>query len=250
MIDFETLGVGMCPVPGSFGAVIFDADRRYSIDQLRNAGNTPALVSCFTYFDIDSAINAGLDITADTIKFWCEQPDSTFVFAPKGVARMKVAEFASYFRQWLVSSLCMVNMKADDGWYTDQIRVWSRGQEFDYGLLRRLFELGGMEAPWKYDAGRDLRTTMDQRYGSTKPHFYKPGLAKFKQHHPVEDCMAQVWMLTNDQAQVYAELFPDRPMLEVPKAVEPELIPITPSTVEDFTDVSADPEYKALDADG
>jgi hypothetical protein len=132
MLDLETLGVSPGCVVLSIGAVPFNADT----GDVHSTG-------FYADLNITSQLDQGLRIDEKTLLWWLEQQDTPRLHQAKAV-RQHPGVVLDNFRDWY---------KAMKG-----ATIWGNGMDFDQPILAALFRAYGIETPWKYNAGRDVRT--------------------------------------------------------------------------------------------
>ena len=132
MIDIETLG----KVPGaavlSIGAVMFDS-----------AGLGETFCAAVS---LQSCIDVGLKIDADTVSWWMKQSDEA-----------RRAAFRSD-----APPLQAVLLRFTDWFVAQQARYpWCHGATFDVPILDAAYAACGLQTPWKFYDVRDTRTLYD-----------------------------------------------------------------------------------------
>lgn len=160
MLDLETLSVAPNAAIMSMALVGFNR---------RDLETTEYYVTCepdLRRYSVDYS----------TVKFWLEQSDE----ARKALLAPPIQ---------LVRALNGLS-----GFYNDYAaegaRVWALPISFDLPIIENAFrteDLSAGKAPWKYDAGRDLRTILDLA-NIAKAERVKPTLA----HDALSDCHAQI----------------------------------------------------------
>lgn len=155
MLDIETLGVQSYAVILSIGAVKFDITTGIFSDTL------------YTTICLQSCIDIGLHIEANTLQWWLQQPTEVFAEALKG--DYTITKALHEFSQW----------------YTPRTPIWGNAASFDLGLLANAYHKAGIPQPWSYYDERCLRTL-----AHLAPHLRSTnGGIK---HHPVSDCKYQI----------------------------------------------------------
>jgi len=144
MIDLETLGTGDDAMVISIGAVGFELELTTKEGDQLSRGFEIA---------IDPLIAVG-EIDASTAIWWMHQSkeaqDSTFSGANKGISSQRALLFLdNYLHNYTIGK---------------DVRVWANGPTFDLTKLERLFKKFEMPLPWKYSAGRDVRTMRQLDY--------------------------------------------------------------------------------------
>lgn len=75
-------------------------------------------------------------------------------------------------------------------------RVWARGICFDINNIESLFAHTTLPCPWPHNAPMDQRSVLRSR--ETHPERgmpEKPSLLAYEPHHPIGDCVTQVWRM-------------------------------------------------------
>lgn len=137
--DLETLGVKASSVILSIGAVAFDETTLYQEMKVN--------------LSIEDQLRWGRTIDGPSLLYWFQATEKARIEATKGPVRTTEAldKFAGFIKG--------VSPKAP---------VWANGQDFDLGILGNLFDTLGVDRPWAYNAGRDMRTLVAIA-GGTKP---------------------------------------------------------------------------------
>ena len=125
MLDIETMGLEPGSAILSIGACRFDA---------HGIGET-----YYDEIDIDSCLEAGLEIDNDTREWWSDQPEQLVPDGDKPIGVSLVS-----FSQWLRSETF------------DEI--WANSPSFDLAILETAYELTDYQVPWKFYETRDVRT--------------------------------------------------------------------------------------------
>lgn len=134
MIDLETMGTGQNSLVIAIGAVFFDPDTGDLGEEF------------YTNIDWQSGIDAGLEINADTVKWWLEQ-NSTAIKAILAPGK-QIDTALEYFYLWISA-----NAKSPSYVYP-----WGNGATFDISLLENAYNKVGERLPWKFWNVRDCRT--------------------------------------------------------------------------------------------
>ena len=128
MIDIETMGNMSHSAIVSIGAVRFDLE----------TGETGE--TFYINVDLQSCLDAGLIINADTLMWWLNQSEA---------ARKKIIEKGSPLSAALI--LLSAFVTKDD-------QVWGNSARFDLGILSDAFNTLGMPIPWDFRKERCVRT--------------------------------------------------------------------------------------------
>lgn len=171
-IDIETMGKAPDSAILSIGAVEF------------NDGGVVAGFS--TVINLQSCMQAGLKIYADTTVWWMQQSEQ---------ARSAILDCGSDDAPSLGTALVELSkfMLGDyQGWGGEplnDIAVWGNGSDFDNATLQVAFDRVGLKTPWCFWNNRDLRTLRDavsMVTGEDAPR-HKPEVA----HDAYHDAVAQ-----------------------------------------------------------
>ena len=163
MLDIECLSNGNCASIVQIGACFFD----------RYTGSVNPLEVFSVNINIQSCIDAGLQVDGDTIKWWMDQvikrgePSWLKDPVPVETALGKFREF--YYK---------INKSA---------LVWSHAT-FDVVILSNAYRTIGQKTPYLYRNCRDIRTLVDLSGVHTK----KEGEGDPKNHNALDDCIYQV----------------------------------------------------------
>lgn len=135
MIDIETMGTSCISAIASIGAVSFDM--KGEIVSRYHMG-----------VDLQSCVNAGLEIDASTVRWWLKQckenQDRLLALKTKTLKEALLGLFDSFAP--------LNNFKTC---------VWSHGSNFDTVILENACKLVGVPVWWKYSNVRDTRTLFD-----------------------------------------------------------------------------------------
>jgi len=157
MLDLETLSTGNNAVIVQIGACYFD-------NKTGDIGDEFSI-----NVDIDSAMETGLTVDGDTIKWWMEQSDE--------------ARSAVFTRpQKLVQALTDFNKFVKN---VDDV-IWSHAT-FDFVILMNAYEKSGIKSKFSYKSDRDIRTLVNMP-GIKKKEFPPVGI----HHNALDDCRFQV----------------------------------------------------------
>ena len=164
MIDLETLGTNPdCPVI-SIGATFFDIEKKV-------LGPT-----FYLPLDIQSQLDAGRKVDADTIKWWLGQSNAAkHVFKEKAQDPKKVLELLSQFVKQHPKSY-----------------VWGNGSTFDITILESLYATYGLDYPWSHFNIMDLRTF--KRFIARGKKVMNHGVS----HNALDDAISQAQYVMNN----------------------------------------------------
>lgn len=161
MIDLETMGTRPNAPIIAIGAVTFDSRNLTLGEQF------------YAVVDLQSSVNLGSVIDADTVMWWMKQSDDARkAFARKG---MYASEALTALSSWLDRNC--VELKSR--------RVWACGTDFDCTMLREHYAKAGLGLPWMFWNQRDYRTVR-ALYPNVEPD-ERRGL-----HNALDDAIYQV----------------------------------------------------------
>ncbi|RYD77409.1 MAG: 3'-5' exoribonuclease [Sphingobacteriales bacterium] len=160
MIDIETLGTDSNSVILSLAAVEFDIA----------TGKTGA--SFYKRVNLQSALDAGLKVSASTIKFWFEQSEA---------ARKDLFAEVEALEDVLVAFTLFAN-RGDVKRF-----VWGNSARFDLGILENAYKSFSIRVPWIHWNERDVRTL-----ASLQPETRKEMPFTGTKHNPLDDCFHQI----------------------------------------------------------
>lgn len=163
MIDLETMGTDSYSAILSIGAVGFDME----------TGKTGPEFYCNV--DLDSCIKKGLRLNGRTVMWWMAQSnearESLTNPAPK-----KLEDALSSFSLWVRSNFS-----------EESVQVWGNSARFDLGILQNAYEKVNMDAPWKFNNERCVRT-LASFSPETKRNYVHDGV----DHNALSDCYKQI----------------------------------------------------------
>lgn len=127
MVDLETMGSGSNSAIISIGAVRF--------------GDGKLQETFYTNINLQSCIDAGLQMDASTIMWWMKQSDSARKAFNSGVL---LTEALTNFGTFILSK--------------PNPEIWGNGVDFDNVLLANAYRVIKKQLPWKYWNNRCYRT--------------------------------------------------------------------------------------------
>lgn len=127
MLDLETFGTKPGSVIVSIGAATFDG-----------------LDTFHAFLDLEEQVSHGMSIDPNTVMWWLGQSDAARDAIRLKKPTMGVASVLGEFSVWY---------HREEG-----SAIWGNGSDFDLPMLAALYAKFGMTVPWKYNAGRDVRT--------------------------------------------------------------------------------------------
>lgn len=182
MIDIETLGTGSNAVVVSIAAVFFD----------RYLAETGLVFERF--IDLQSCIDAGLDVDAGTLMWWLKQDDAARGLLLEGQRHRKplvrvLAEFSGWMKVHAPK---------------DEVCVWGNGPSFDCSIMANLYRKAGNGhvLPWKHWNERCVRTVVDFAGG---PSFKKSIPFVGVKHDAVDDCRHQINLVCGGLSRIRGE---------------------------------------------
>ncbi len=132
MLDLETLGKAAgCPII-SIGACAFTPEQ--------GPGDV-----FYRFLDINPQVARGMKMDPETVLWWMDQSDAARQAILGGQLKAKRApEVLHDFAEWYGR--------------VGGTALWGNGADFDLPILGALYDLYGIPRPWKYNAGRCMRT--------------------------------------------------------------------------------------------
>lgn len=134
MLDWETMGNKPNAAVIALGACFFDPA----------TGKIGA--KFYTDINLQSSVDAGLDIDPSTVLWWMQQSDEARAKFQQNEAAPSVALAMNEFKVWL------------EGRRTETLSVWGNGVGFDNIIAANVFRKLGFECPWKFFEDRCYRT--------------------------------------------------------------------------------------------
>lgn len=138
MPDIETLGNHANSVVISIGAVAFDE----TTGQLGQ--------EFYQEINIDSCLDAGLEVNGSTIAWWMSQSD-----AARKVLSDRVKHDDSLP---LVTVLTLFTTYINQVSSKGKVKIWGNGSSFDNSILEECYRKVGSDAPWMFWNDRCYRT--------------------------------------------------------------------------------------------
>lgn len=166
MVDIESLGNQSHSAIISIGAVEFDI--------LTGAtGKTFHLK-----IDLQSCMDAGLKLNADTILWWMKQSDE---------ARSKLTNNTGFDAPVKLKTV----LESFSAFCNKDYQIWGNSARFDLGILQNAYEAVNMPIPWDFRKERCLRTLISFA-PEVKTSIPMTGTA----HDAVDDCLHQIKQAT------------------------------------------------------
>lgn len=186
MLDLETMGKGPNAAITQIGAVVFDVEKRITLERLQ------------VYVDLEDSVRNGGEMDASTVVWWLQQDaDARNSF---NYATLSVNESLDLFTE-----LVLRHEPAED----EGVPVWGNGASFDNVILRRTYERAGKIAPWNFWQDRCYRTILKSLPGYPKVDF------EGVKHLAVDDAMHQVRQLMAIQDWVEGRHPASKPELQL-----------------------------------
>lgn len=175
MVDIETMGNRSKAAIVSIGAVKFDPSSEGLGDQF------------YCLVDLQSCLNAGLEVDASTIMWWLNQsPEAREALNPRdrwGISRrcFDLRDALTQLGEWF---------SAPSG----VTYIWGHGATFDPVILSNAYWALGMRAPWSFRDVRDTRTLFDLS-GPVPTEGLLIGDSDLVEHHALYDAKKQALMV-------------------------------------------------------
>lgn len=170
MLDLETMGLGVDCAVLSIGAIFFN----------RDTGDTGREFSA--HIRLQTCLDAGLTVDADTLLWWMKQPDA---------ARKALINGQELGALDLDCALVEFSRFVRDQYADENVRLWCKGPEFDAATMKNLYRnvLPTHPLPWKHFNVRCVRTPIDLAGGSA----FERGIAfSGVKHDALDDCRHQI----------------------------------------------------------
>ncbi len=182
MIDIESLALTSRAVVTQIGMVAVMASDPETV-----VGET------LIYLPIDPQLTLKRDISGSTLAWHMRLPD---------VARKEIEQSTGTDFDELPSLLRHLIRKFDH--YTDgrPYEVYARGPQFDIANIESLLQDVALQAPWKYDRVRDLRTVM--ALAGMRLQDIPRDESKYPSHMAAADCHYQLLCLTEALRKIRA----------------------------------------------
>lgn len=172
IIDIETLGTSASSVVLSVGMVVVDSEKDYTFDELIFDG-------FYEKLDVAGQVKAGRKLDKSTLDWWATQ----------GTEARRVLTPASTDIPHCGLSERMTKYLDKKGTKKKNLRVYSRGSHFDFGILHDLFRVTCNETadqlPWNWWHIHDSKTVVYTLLGYDIRNKIKP--AGFIYHNALHD---------------------------------------------------------------
>lgn len=158
MVDIETMG------NQSYSAILSIAAVEFNIET-GEIGN-----KFYEKVSLESCLQNGLIVNADTIEFWMQQSKE----AKNEIFSNKCVDLSTALHKF--SLFC-----------NDKYQIWGNSARFDLGLLQNAYNKLNLKTPWSFRRERCLRTLV-----SFAPHI--KDFIKFEgiRHNALDDCIHQI----------------------------------------------------------
>ena len=163
MVDIETLGVSNNSVILSLAAVEFN----------KSTGETGK--KFYKKISIESCLEAGLVIDADTLQWWMEKPNKVRAELFKGSIHLQ--RVLELFNSFMAGK---------------NYKVWANSPAFDLVLLKSAYKSCKMKEPWHFRDEMDVRTL-----DNLLPKVRKNTSFKGDKHNALDDCYHQIKYLSS-----------------------------------------------------
>lgn len=177
MLDTETLGTDVvtCPIL-QISLVKFDPTKLYDVAQLQEL---PSLTMVLED-------QANTVIEPDTLRFWLQHDTAQLLRY-----LINNQKYSQELMLYEIIDFCKSN-------HNRSFNVWCRGIDFDLTILAQRFKAYKLPMPWRYSAGRDVRTVIDL-CNRLHPNYQASDLnvESFTQHDAYYDCLRQIHQLTH-----------------------------------------------------
>lgn len=173
MVDIESLALAPKAVVTQLAFVAFDLD-----------DPDTTIRTDEEYLPLDPQLVLSRVISGDTLIWWMGQNEQ----ARKRFEANKGNDFQELVA--LVQSWIRKFEQATAG--AEKVEVYAQGPQFDIVTIESLLADLGLEAPWKYNQIRDLRTLMAEAGMDKSTVPMAPGLVS---HHALSDCRHQINVL-------------------------------------------------------
>lgn len=174
MLDLETLSLGNTPVILQVAAVAFKLETGDCLEEF-NMPITPK-----------SCLEAGLEISAETISWWLKQSSAAIskVILPSLSTENDLKTVLESFSRYINT------LKAQ--YETKHVRVWGNGLLADNKWLESAYAKVGLPLPYNYSSNSDVRTLVDLGMRLGGPNFKSDTPFEGERHDALADCKHQI----------------------------------------------------------
>lgn len=165
MVDIETMGNKSNSAIVSIAAVEFNLE----------TGKTGKMSPFYQKISLQSCLDAGLKVNADTVLWWMKQNET----ARLELADNKNTYFLAQGLQNLSEYLRACNIT--------ESQIWGNSARFDLGLLSDAYNIVNLPIPWLFRNERCVRTLVSFN-PSIKDSYSFEGVV----HNPIDDCLHQI----------------------------------------------------------
>lgn len=160
MLDLETMGNGNNAAIAAIGACSFVLHP--------NEGSDGIVSKFYTKVDLQTSVDAGMNLDVSTILWWLKQSDearkSTF-----GGETLPLRDACFRFGNWIADK---------------DAAVWGNGATFDNVIIRSAFKAVKLPVPWSFRGDKCYRTVINLL---PQPVFERAGTA----HNALDDAITQ-----------------------------------------------------------
>lgn len=158
MVDLETMDNSSTSAITAIGAVSF--------------GSGGLGEEFYAIVDLQSSVDAGLTMSADTIMWWMKQSVA---------ARKEITKKGESLESALNGFTAYLKKQGD----LNKAKLWGNGANFDNPILSNAYKAAGIRQPWRFYNDRCYRT-MKAMFGNNIE-YVQPEIP----HHALEDAKAQ-----------------------------------------------------------
>lgn len=167
MVDIETLSTDPRAVVLSVAVVTFDQEFGAGFEILH-------------YPHVQTQIDLGRKVDADTVSWWMRQSDAARTSAFEGQSIQSLEDVTSVV--------------------AGATRIWANAPSFDLVILESMIRDLGRPVPWSFRASRCVRTIRDL---ADIERDWKPDTGRFTAHDPVSDCRWQIALVREARSRLF-----------------------------------------------
>ena len=174
MIDIETMSTQANASIFQIGAMAFE---------FASGGKVYNSKGFQSWINLQSSLDAGLDINASTVAWWMTQDKNARMDASVGMQYGPSLSVAlDGLDRWISDRFDGENWETVEG-------IWAKPITFDITILTSAYQALGRETPWHWRSARDLRTLFHCAGG-------EPGMMfEGTPHNALDDCEHQICQL-------------------------------------------------------
>lgn len=177
MLDLETMGNGSRAAIVAIGACEFDP---VGVGVLIDSSHW-----FYQQITLQSSVDAGLDIDANTVLWWLQQSDAARKSTFEGDKLWPLGDALHSFSQWMAP-------------FGKDAAVWGNASTFDNVIIRSAYKAVKLPVPWGFRGDKCYRTVINLLPEPRRPAFERSGIA----HNALDDAINQALYLQ----KVYKEL--------------------------------------------